>query len=111
MVIDFKNMDEKEIPNFKGGKKAYNVKMFTDENNKIMMGRLVSGASIGLHTHLGSSEIIYILEGRGKVIYNGSDIRLEKGDVHYCAEGAEHSLVNDSDADLKFFAVVPEHKK
>lgn len=109
MIIDFNNMKEEAIPNFKGGEKEYNVKMFTDENNKIMKGRLAPGASIGLHTHEGNSEIILILEGTGKVLYNGDYIALKAGDVHYCPMGQEHSLINDSDGDLKFFAVVPEH--
>lgn len=110
MIIDFDNMEEKAMQNFKGGNKEYNVKMFSDSNNKIMRGRLVPGASIGLHTHMENSEIILILEGSGKVIYNGNDIALKAGDVHYCPMGEEHSLINDGNEDLKFFAVVPEHK-
>lgn len=111
MIIDYDKIEEKAIANFKGGENVFNVKMFTDENNKIMMGRLEPGASIGLHTHEGNSEIIFILEGRGKVLYNGECLPLKSGNVHYCPMGQEHSLINDSDADLKFFAVVPEHKK
>lgn len=110
MVIDYSKIEEKAMPNFKGGEKIFNVKMFADENNKIMQGRLEPGASIGLHTHQDNSEIIYILEGKGKVLYNGEYLPLKAGDVHYCNMGSEHSLINDSDADLKFFAVVPEHK-
>lgn len=110
MIIDFKNMKEEVIPKFKGGEKEYNVRMFTDNNNKIMKGRLVPGASIGLHTHNGTSEIILILEGKGKVFFNSEYIELKVGDVHYCPMEQEHSLINDSSEDLKFFAVVPEHK-
>lgn len=110
MIIDYDKVEEKAIPNFKGGEKTFNVKMFTDENNKIMMGRLEAGASIGLHTHEGNSEIILISEGKGKVLYNGEYLPLKTGDVHYCPMGQEHSLINDSNEDLKFFAVVGEHK-
>ncbi len=110
MIIDYSKIEEKAISNFKGGEKVFNVKMFTDENNKIMMGRLEPKASIGLHTHSGNSEIIIILEGKGKVLYNGEYLPLKAGDVHYCPMGQEHSLINDSDEDLKFFAVVGEHR-
>lgn len=110
MIIDYGKIEEKAIANFKGGEKTFNVKMFTDENNKIMMGRLEPGASIGLHTHEGNSEIILISEGKGKVLYNGEYLALKAGDVHYCPMGQEHSLINDSNEDLKFFAVVGEHK-
>lgn len=109
MVIDYNEIREQSLENFKGGEKTFNVKMFTDDNNKIMRGRLESGASIGLHTHDGNSEIILILEGRGKVLYDGEYISLKAGDVHYCPMGHSHSLINDSDSDLKFFAVVGEH--
>ena len=63
MLIDLNTMEEKCIPNFKGGEIAYNVKMFTDDTNKIMKGRLVPGASIGYHTHEEDEEIIFILSG------------------------------------------------
>ena len=109
MVIDYNEIREQSLENFKGGEKTFNVKMFTDDNNKIMRGRLESGASIGLHTHDGNSEIILILEGRGKVLYDGEYISLKVGDVHYCPMGHSHSLINGSDSDLKFFAVVGEH--
>ena len=95
MIIDFKHMEEQILPNFKGGEKAYAVKKFTDGRNMIMHGRLESGASIGLHTHEGNCEMFYIIEG---------------GVCHYCPKGHTHSLINDSDSDLVFFAVVAEQK-
>lgn len=108
MLVEFKNMKESINHNFKGGEKDFAVKMFNDDNNKIMMGRLENGASIGLHTHETNSEIIYILEGKGKVYYDGAFEVVEKGSCHYCPMGHSHSLINDSDTDLVFFAVIPE---
>lgn len=108
MVIDFNSMNEEVKPDFKGGKKAYNVKMFTDERNKIMHGRLEPGASIGFHTHEVDQEVIYVLEGEGTVI-NGEgmpDDAALPGQALYCAKGQSHSLVNTGSSDLIFFAVV-----
>ena len=51
--------------------------------------------------------MIYILEGKGKVLYDGEYIPLTAGSCHYCPKGHSHSLINDSDALLTFFAVVP----
>lgn len=107
MIINFKEMNEAIIPAFKGGEKEFAVKMFDDESNKIMSGRLIPGASIGLHTHEGNCEIIYILEGCGKVLYDGTEQSISAGMCHYCPEGHSHSLINDSDKELLFFAVVP----
>ena len=52
MIIDFPNIPEQRLPNFKGGEKEYIARMFFDGQNRIMYGRLEPGASIGLHTHL-----------------------------------------------------------
>lgn len=108
MIIDFENMQEKVLENFNGGEKALIAKMSVDERNKILYGKLEPGATIGLHTHDTSSEVIYILEGNGKVLYDGEYEEVKAGICHYCPKGHEHSLINDSDADLIFFAVVPQ---
>ena len=63
---------------------------------------------IGLHTHDTSSEIIYILNGTGKVLYDGEYESVSEGLCHYCPKGHSHSLINDSKSNLVFFAVVPE---
>lgn len=108
MIINYNNMKEDVLEHFKGGEKALNAKMFTDEKNKIFQGRLEPGATIGLHTHEIDSEIIYILKGTGKVLYDGEYEKVEAGVCHYCPKGHKHSLINDSSEDLIFFAVVPQ---
>ena len=65
--------------------------MFHDEKNRIIYGKLIPGASIGVH-----------------VLMDGEYEKLEAGMCHYCPKGHTHSLMNDSDAELEFFAVVPE---
>lgn len=107
-MIDFVKMEEKLIPNFKGGEGTFAVKMFTDENNKILHGRLVPGSSIGVHCHDTSSEIIYILSGVGTAILEGKEETLTPGQCHYCPKGASHTMINKGTEDLIFFAVVPE---
>ena len=109
MKVEFGAMEETAIPGFKGGEGVTHARMFADGCNRIMRGRLEPGCSIGLHTHDTGSEIIYILSGSGKVLYDGAYEILAPGDCHYCPMGHSHSLINDSDGDLTFFAVVPEH--
>ena len=46
----------------------------------------------------------------GKVLMDGEYERVEAGVCHYCPKGHTHSLINDSDSDLVFFAVVAEQK-
>ena len=111
MLIKFDEMEEVVTPHMRGGEGFYASRRYVDENNRIMRGRLEPGCSIGLHTHDTSSEIIYILSGTGKVLYDDGSEALAPGDCHYCPQGHRHSLINDGDADLVFFAVVPQHTK
>lgn len=106
MIIDFDNIREKRLPHFQGGEKEANFRIFSDDKEKILKGRLVPGASIGLHTHKEGSEIIYVLKGTGKVICDGEIEIVFPGMVHYCPQGSNHSLINDGLEDLFFFAVV-----
>lgn len=109
MKISFEQMEETVLKQFKGGEGELRARMYTDSNAKIMRGLLAPGSSIGLHTHDTNSEMIYILSGTGKVLCDGAYESLAPGDCHYCPQGHAHSLMNDSDGDLCFFAVVPEH--
>lgn len=111
MLIDFSDLPETVIPKMRGGEKEVRARMFTDSDCKIMRGCLIPGASIGLHRHETSSEIIYVLSGTGKVLCDGTEEPLSPGSCHYCPRGHSHSLINDSGAELIFFAVVPEHEQ
>lgn len=96
MTIDFNSMEETSILHFKGGEKELNVKMFFDGTNRIMNATLQPGASIGMHTHETSSEIIFITNGCGTIIENGEGSQICAGQCHYCPKGHTHSLVNTS---------------
>lgn len=107
MIIDFDKIDLSVIPNFKGGEKEISANMFTDQHGLIMKASLKPGASIGYHKHETNGEIVYVLEGSAKLLYNDEELRLKKGDCHYCSKGNSHSIINDSDSEFKMFCVVP----
>ena len=115
MIIDFSKMDVTVLPNFKGGEKEFAANMFFDGTNRIFKGVLVPGATIGMHTHDDSCEVIFILEGSGTILEIEPGSSEEKvapvsaGDCLYCPKGHTHSLRNtSSDCDLVFYAVVPQ---
>ena len=108
MLIDFPMMEETIFPNFKGGEKENAAKMFFDGKNRIMRGRLIPGASIGMHTHETSSEVIYILSGTASILCDGKPETLTAGQCHYCPKGSTHTMKNNGTDELTFFAVVPE---
>ena len=107
-MIDFKNMPDTVLPRFKGGEGQLTAKMVSDDLNRILYATLAPGHSIGLHTHDTSSEIMYFLSGKGTVITDGTPETVAPGLCHYCKKGSSHTLINDGDEDLIFFAVVPQ---
>ena len=109
MIINFNEQELQEFPNFKGGEKSLNAKMFFDGMNRIIYGELEPGASIGMHLHETNSEIIYILEGKGVVKVEGGEEAVGAGNCHYCPKGHSHSMINYVTEDIVFYAVVPEH--
>ncbi|MCI5498744.1 MAG: cupin domain-containing protein [Clostridiales bacterium] len=108
MEIVFDKIPVEAVPHMRDGQGAVSLQKASDGKVKVMKGILPAGATIGLHTHDTSSEVIYILAGAGKVLCDGVYEPLAPGACHYCPKGHAHSLINDSDQDLAFFAVVPE---
>lgn len=110
MILNFDTVEEQVIPNFKGGEKEFRTRMYTDGACKIMRASLEPGASIGEHTHETDCEMIFMLKGTGVVLYDGGAETLPAGSCHYCPKGHSHSLRNESDEVIAFYAVVPEQK-
>ncbi|MBR1482326.1 MAG: cupin domain-containing protein [Ruminococcus sp.] len=108
MVFDLTNETAQKLPHFKGGEKYLLAKMHEDSQNRFLHGTLVPGATIGEHCHEQDSEIIYILEGEGVVLFDGKLTPVCAGQCHYCPNGHTHSLMNHSDKNLVFFAVIPK---
>jgi len=108
MINDYNQMEWKDNPGFKGGEGVFYNKMFTDGINKMMQGRLPAGASIGYHKHEGDCEMIFILEGEGKILFDDTESVVKPGMCLYCPEGHSHSLINNGTEDLVFYAVVPK---
>lgn len=109
MIIRPDDIQNGNFEKFKGGEKHLEAKMFFDGTNRILTrAKLIPGASIGMHTHDDSCEVIFILEGCGSILEDGTKKAVQAGDCLYCPKGGSHSLVNDSDADLIFCAVVPK---
>ena len=109
MKIDFNELPLNVAANFKGGEGEYVSRRFVDENNKIMLGTLEPGSSIGYHIHDTDSEIMYFLEGEASVLTDSGEEKLLPGQAHYCPMGHSHSLINRGNVPLVFVAVVPVH--
>lgn len=107
-------METTVLPAFKGGQKEFSAKMFYDGTNRMFKGTLIPGASIGIHTHEDSCEMIFIISGKGTLVERNPEKGEETvsyvsaGECLYCPKGHTHSLMNtDSENDLVFYAAVP----
>ena len=108
MKLDWNNMEDVSLPHFYGGAKDMKAKAYFDKLNRISLATLEPGASIGVHVHEVTSEIVFILSGTGLATCSGVEERLKPGDCHYCPKGHSHSLENDGAEDLVFYTVVPQ---
>ncbi len=108
MLLDLNTMPITTIAHMQGGEGEVRAAMFVDDKNRVFRGTLAPGSSIGLHTHETSSEILYLLSGEAVMVCDGEEERLTPGMVHYCPKGHSHTLLNRSDGDVTFFAVVPQ---
>ena len=109
MLIKQEDLELKRVEKPRGGTGVARMSRYDDENNSIIYITLSPGDAFGLHTHSGTSEIMYVISGTGKVLCDGKTEYLSPGDCHYCPEGHAHTLINDGGEDLVFFAVVPQH--
>lgn len=108
MLINFDDIPEQDLHEFKGGTGTFFARMAPDEKgNNIILGRLEPGSGLGLHTHTGNCEIIYVIKGTGTVEYDGQTFEIHAGQCHYCPEGHEHRFMNKSNEPVEIFAVIP----
>ena len=64
MILDFNTIPANAVPHFKGGEGEAIVRKFDDPRmGAVVRLTLPVGSSIGLHTHTGNCEVIYILSG------------------------------------------------
>ena len=67
---------------------------------------LEPGCSIGIHQHVGDSEMYFITAGAATYTENDVEYRVEKGDVLYCPDGSFHGILNSGEDMLSFVAVI-----
>lgn len=109
MVIDPKKIEEDVVMNFKGGNGELATRNYVDDKCRIMFSRLRPGASSGIHKHEQNCEVVYVISGEATFYYDGERETVMPGQVHYCPEGHSHYMENNTDEDLVYLAIVPEH--
>lgn len=82
----------------------------TSKNTQIVIMSIPPGGEIGEETHPDNDQILYLVEGSGKVILNGEEQAYEKGDLVLVSAGTKHNFVNTGSEDLKIITTYsPPH--
>ena len=66
---------------------------------------LEPGTQIGEHTHEGSEEIYFMVEGTGEMTVDGELVKMKAGDAVLTGNNSTHSFVVTSDIPVKLFIV------
>ena len=108
MILDFNAMPANDVPHFKGGEGHVVIRKYDDPRMGAAVRLTVpAGCSIGLHTHTGNCELIYVLSGSGLCTDDGAEYPLTAGMCHYGPEGHSHGILNTVIQALELLAALP----
>ncbi len=109
MLTKFDNIQPVVVNNLRGGEGSctlYKLEELPIQYKMFAKIIVHPNSSIGYHAHVGDEEIIYVLEGRGKVIVEEETKELLPGMINVCKENHYHSVINDSNEDLVIIGIV-----
>ena len=67
---------------------------------------LAPGCSIGMHEHVGETELFYFASGQGVVVDDGKSISVAAGDAMTTVSGHSHAVENTGTEDLVIIASI-----
>ena len=106
MLIDFDEMEEREMPCMNNGTGTMAARMYADDLGRAVLCRIRPGGSIGMHRHDNGDDVNHVISGTGKAICDGLEEVLKAGVCHICRKGSEHSIENTGTVDLVLFTYV-----
>ena len=102
----------KEIPAFVAGDATLIKEILHPKNQEVILPYSIAHATLDPgksslpHILRSSSEVYYILSGKGKVVIDGVTQAVETGDLVFIPAGARQELQNDSSAPITFLCIV-----
>ena len=84
--------------------------LFTGKSSQLVLMSLEPGEDIGSETH-DVDQLLFVVEGEGKVVLDGRDERFEDGMVVCVPAGTRHNILNTDDEPMRLFTVYapPQH--
>lgn len=84
--------------------------LFTGRQLQLVIMSLQPGQEIGTEVHE-VDQLIYIVEGKGRVVLDGERVQIENGMVVCVPAGVQHNVINAMGDAMKLFTIYapPEH--
>jgi len=85
--------------------------LYTGKHSQLVLMSLKPNEEIGMEVHEDNDQFFRFEKGSGKAIIDGNEYELSDGSVIIVPSGAEHNIINTSDADdLKLYTIYsPAH--
>lgn len=83
----------------------------TSEHAQVVVMSLLGGEDIGSEVH-DLDQLIFVVEGSGVTILNGTEYPIKPGTLIVVPEGAEHNVTNTGEAKMKLYTIYtpPAHR-
>jgi len=87
--------------------------IYTGPHSQLVLMSLKSNEEIGMEVHPDNDQFFRFEAGKGKVIIDGNEYEVADGDAVVIPAGAEHNVINLSDAEpLKMYTIYsPAHHR
>jgi len=82
----------------------------TGKHTQVVVMSIPVNEDIGAETHADTDQVLYLLEGEGKVILNGEESKYVAGDLVLVHAGTKHNFTNTGTIPLKIITMYsPAH--
>lgn len=83
----------------------------TGKHTQVVIMSMPVGGDIGEEVHPETDQVLFCIDGEGKVILNGKEEVFEEGDLALVESGTKHNFINTGDEDMKIltFYSPPHH--
>lgn len=103
-----RNIEEETL-----GNDNFRKVLYTAKHSQLVLMSLKPGEEIGMEIHADNDQFFRFEKGQGKCIIDGNEYEVKDGTAVVVPAGAEHNVINVSDAEeLKLYTIYsPAHHK
>lgn len=77
----------------------------TGEHLQIVIMSIPIGGEIGEESHPGTDQILYCLDGKGKVVLENQEDVFERHDMILVRKGVKHNFINTDSKEMKIITI------